>query len=115
MAVVTRYYGGIKLGVRGLINAYRDSTLAAIGSVNIIVAEPMSTVKFSCSYELYNFFLSRLQKNSIDCSKMRADFTDIISGEIQIPKSALPLLTEDLDSISHSGEVFTYTVSGNEG
>ena len=36
LVVVVRYFGGIKLGVPGLINAYRESTAAVLGCADII-------------------------------------------------------------------------------
>jgi putative IMPACT (imprinted ancient) family translation regulator len=110
MAVVTRYYGGVKLGVKGLIAAYGEVTLHAIENANIIQTEPFSRIIFTCSYELYNLFLSRLSKNSIAASDISAQFTDIISGEIIVPNSKFKLISSELDSLSLSEDSFSYTI-----
>lgn len=51
LVVVTRYFGGKKLGVRGLIDAYRTATeqvLSFSGSVPLI---PAIKLKISCGYD----------------------------------------------------------------
>jgi len=109
MAVVTRYYGGVKLGVKGLIAAYGNVTLLAIESANIIETEPSSRIFFSCSYELYNLLLSRLTKNSISASDIDAQFSHLISGEINVLNSKLKAISAELDSLSPSGDSFSYS------
>ena len=49
VAVVTRYYGGIKLGVRGLIEAYSESAEQGIKSGEIIPLIEISTL-IICQY-----------------------------------------------------------------
>jgi len=48
LAVVARYYGGVKLGVTGLINAYREATLDAIN--NAIIEEMYWSSEFKISF-----------------------------------------------------------------
>ena len=47
--VVVRYYGGVKLGVSGLINAYRSAAADAIG--NAVIIEKTEDVKISVSFK----------------------------------------------------------------
>ena len=50
IVIVTRYYGGVKLGVRGLIDAYGDTAMKALelcGSVERVIT---STVKIVMGY-----------------------------------------------------------------
>lgn len=113
MAIVTRYYGGVKLGVRGLFVAYRDTTLLAIGNGLIVVEEPASLLTFTCSYELYNILLAKFERSSIDSSALRTNFTDQISGEVVVPNSKLPFLTEQLDTLCTGHANFMYEVRPN--
>jgi uncharacterized YigZ family protein len=110
MAVVTRYYGGVKLGIRGLITAYTNSTIAAIERSTIIVTEPQSQIYFKCSYEHYNTLLAYIERLSIKTSAIRAEFTDEISGEIIVPNSSLKSLSDAFDSIAPGRGSFSYSV-----
>jgi len=48
LVVVVRYFGGIQLGVSGLINAYRSAAAAALAQAQIVekVAKEILTLKF---------------------------------------------------------------------
>lgn len=50
LAVVVRYFGGTKLGVPGLINAYRKATLDAIQNANIIEKTVDHTITLQFDY-----------------------------------------------------------------
>jgi len=54
IAVVVRYYGGVKLGVGGLIRAYGGSVTLAIESSVILVPQWMHTVQLIFPYEYIN-------------------------------------------------------------
>jgi len=51
LIVVVRYFGGIKLGVGGLITAYRESAADALRQAVVIEEEVMVAVTFSYSYD----------------------------------------------------------------
>ena len=105
MAVVTRYYGGIKLGVKGLIYAYGEATLEAIESTNIIIDEPQVKFIFEAPYDLYNIILAKLERLDVPQSKMQVDFKEVISGEITVPNStALSIESELIDLLGTRAE-----------
>lgn len=54
IAVVVRYFGGIKLGVGGLIRAYGSSVTQAIESAVILVPKEVHTMVISFPYEHIN-------------------------------------------------------------
>jgi len=56
-AVVTRYFGGIKLGAGGLIRAYSTAVTSALDVTEIMVYEPVATAIVEITYnELNGFF-----------------------------------------------------------
>lgn len=63
-AVVTRYFGGIKLGTGGLIRAYNGTTANAIKQIGIVNHVVMNQVSFNLSYadfEKAKYFLEQHQ------------------------------------------------------
>jgi len=57
--IVTRYFGGIKLGIRGLIDAYGDTALAVIEQAQPIPLIIYSQYQFSMPYEFYETWKHR--------------------------------------------------------
>jgi len=55
--VVTRYFGGIKLGAGGLVRAYSGAVSACLNEAKIVSNELSSELKIEVSYELYPIFL----------------------------------------------------------
>lgn len=75
---VVRYFGGTKLGVGGLIQAYRGSAKVAIENNEIIIIEPKSSFSIVTSYELLGETLSIIDKNNLDIQqKHKNEFVEI--------------------------------------
>jgi len=52
LVAVVRYYGGIKLGVPGLINAYKTAADEALMQAGVIEKEPVFTLQIRFGFEL---------------------------------------------------------------
>lgn len=65
MAIVVRYFGGTKLGVPGLIEAYRSATEDAVAKAQIITRTICLQVRLTMSYEIISSFKNVLAKNEI--------------------------------------------------
>lgn len=53
LAVVTRYYGGIKLGVKGLIDAYGQTVEQCISKAELVIARQLTRYTITCDYPTY--------------------------------------------------------------
>jgi uncharacterized YigZ family protein len=62
LAGVVRYYGGTKLGVGGLINAYRTATKEAIEATTIIELEVFQHLHLSFDYADMNGVMNTLKR-----------------------------------------------------
>lgn len=84
MAVV-RYYGGTKLGVGGLINAYRTAAKEAIENATIIEDEDRNLIEVIFTYEAMPFVMNEV-KNS-DCKIIEQDFHTSPRLKLSVPVS----------------------------
>ena len=89
LAVVTRYFGGIKLGAGGLVRAYSSSTSEAVKIAKISVIEKCINILFTTSYSNYNI-VTKVFENYEPIDK---SFTEDVNILYQIPEKDLePLL-----------------------
>jgi uncharacterized YigZ family protein len=51
LAVVVRYFGGVKLGIGGLVRAYSDATAAALAQARIIERSVETTLRIAFPHE----------------------------------------------------------------
>ena len=85
LIVVVRYYGGKKLGVSGLITAYKKSAQDAINNAEIIEREVTKVHTIITQYSKVNDLQHFLNQNKIVIKKQ--DFTESCYFEILIPDS----------------------------
>ncbi len=85
LIIVVRYFGGTKLGVPGLINAYRTAALDAINNNKIITqtVEELITIKFE--YSKMNDIMRIIKKEKLNILKSHFDNSCVI--ELKIPKN----------------------------
>src|SRR5690625_167654 len=62
--VVTRYFGGIKLGAGGLIRAYSSTTSETIKKIGIVKGELMQGISLTVKYPLLGKVENKLQQSS---------------------------------------------------
>ena len=65
VAVVTRYFGGIKLGAGGLIRAYSGSVANALKEIGIVEVKEQEGLKITLTYPQYQVFANFLQAENL--------------------------------------------------
>lgn len=67
-AVVTRYFGGIKLGAGGLIRAYSNATSNAIEKVGVVRKVVQTELSLKVSYSAWGKLQNYLENNQVNVS-----------------------------------------------
>lgn len=95
--VVVRYFGGTKLGIPGLIEAYKTSTANAILAGHIVERNVIAKVRITLSYDAFPHFLNYCKQNNIHVfEEVFAENAQLIVG---FRKSSAPKLL--LDALHH--------------
>lgn len=84
IAVVTRYFGGIKLGAGGLVRAYSGAVSSAIGLAGKVNFYPSDVYGISFNYDAYSHFLKFTQNNPI--TVLSTDFRQNVQVKIAVKK-----------------------------
>ena len=89
--VVTRYFGGIKLGAGGLIRAYSHSVAKAVQEGPKLLIAPRQIVSLTIDYSYFGSVERQLQTSGLP---YQPSFTDTISLEIYVE----PNFVSDLET-----------------
>ena len=82
--VVTRYFGGIKLGAGGLIRAYAGSVALAVKEIGIIEIKEQAGIAIQMSYAQYQEYGNFLKEHHL--MELETNFTDQIDTIIYVDK-----------------------------
>ena len=82
--VVTRYFGGIKLGAGGLIRAYAGSVALAVKEISIIEIKEQAGIAIQMSYAQYQEYSNFLKEHNL--MELETTFTDQIDTIIYVDK-----------------------------
>jgi len=101
LCVVTRYYGGTKLGTGGLIRAYSDAANNALSQLPLKTLVRTRQLELGFSYDFEN--LIRKLLSDFRGSIQQSDYSDKIKMIVAIPASKtnsfVDLLTEKTNSV----------------
>jgi len=94
LVVVTRIYGGTKLGTGGLIRAYGQSAREVLDNCNIIEVEIFSLLSFFYEYDFTNLVMNLV--NKFDSSIVSENYGDFAEMEIKINSAFKECFIQDI-------------------
>ncbi|PLW94988.1 MAG: YigZ family protein [Marinilabiliales bacterium] len=95
LAVVVRYFGGTKLGVPGLINAYKTATKMAIDEAGIKKEFIAAKVKLTFPYENINTAMQATSKDFVRILKQEFEMT--CEMEVHVKVAELSVWMKNLE------------------
>lgn len=110
--IVTRYYGGIKLGTGGLVRAYTSSAKLALEEAGICGVAEMAILYADISYSDHSKITTVLQE--WDAEIISESFTDKVRLEVKTDINNLETLKTRLINFTSNDIVFLDYVIRNE-
>ncbi|MGM0640486.1 MAG: IMPACT family protein [Thermotogota bacterium] len=95
--VITRFFGGIKLGVRGLIEAYSQTAAETLKNSNIVQYRDTHIFKAQTDYSNYSE-IERFLKREIGWKIEKINYTDKVDFEISIDEKKLENLKKIIEN-----------------
>lgn len=95
LVVVVRYFGGTKLGVSGLINAYKTATTEALDAAKLVKRIVYSTVKVEFDYQYINELMVAIKDLKVKFVEQNID--NRCDYVLKIRESELPQFIDMLD------------------
>jgi uncharacterized YigZ family protein len=86
LVVVVRYFGGVKLGVPGLINAFRTATSDALDNANVVTGFEKNRIWIHFLYPLMNTVMGILKEEGIEIKEQKFDEQCEITVDIRTSK-----------------------------
>ncbi|MDY0125517.1 MAG: YigZ family protein [Anaerolineaceae bacterium] len=110
VVVVTRYFGGSKLGTGGLVKAYGDAVREVLKDVKVAALLPTTTLMFVTPYRLYDQVVRLIEAHHGQV--LDTEFLEEISVEVRFKDEELESFTNQLSNLS-AGQVETIVVEHN--
>ena len=92
--VVTRYFGGIKLGAGGLIRAYAGSVALAVKEIGLVEIKEQVGLRLQLSYSQYQEYANFLKSENL--MEFDTEFTDSVATTIFVNKEDQNRIEEGL-------------------
>lgn len=90
VVVVTRYFGGIKLGTGGLTRAYGGAVSACLDSAKILSMQSADFFEVVTDYDGYVKIFSK--KNNVDFAMVNVDFSDVVKITFAVKNENLTVI-----------------------
>lgn len=96
--VITRYFGGTKLGTGGLVRAYSDSMRAVLEKTPFAVKVPTHTVAFAVPYNLYERLELLIEEHHGQIQDKQ--FAGDVTFSVQFPQARVPTFDHALQELT---------------
>jgi len=97
LIVVVRYFGGTKLGVGGLINAYRAGAKLALEEAEIVIKTIKEQLHLSFDYPKMNVVMRLIKEEQLEIVAQKMELK--CHYTLAIPKSKIETLKQRFESI----------------
>ena len=101
IVIVTRYYGGVKLGVRGLIDAYGNTAMNALELCGNVERVAMSAIRVAMSYNSVGN-VTRLLESS-GAVNLQWNYAENVNVICDVPENECERLSAMLDELKARG------------
>jgi len=101
VVVITRYFGGAKLGTGGLVRAYSDSVRAVLAVLPRAIRIPTHTVRVTLPYSFYESSLLLIRKNKGE--RLNEDFGEDVTFILRFPVEDFETFQEALRELTRGG------------
>ncbi len=108
MIVVTRYFGGTKLGVGGLITAYRAAAKEALENADIITRTVDNFYQLEFGYEIMSSVMNFIKKNNLEVVSQVLEESGTI--QFRIRQSESENIVDQLNGIEGLKTIYLKTV-----
>lgn len=96
--VVTRYFGGIKLGAGGLIRAYSHAAALGINAATKIAMTPFTPLKVTINYDLLANIEHYIRTNEIKTNA--ADYGEKVTLNLLLTEDKISPVIEDITNLT---------------
>ena len=83
VVVVTRYFGGTKLGVGGLVRAYGEAAAKALTAAEIATITPKRSLGFAYAYDDTTMVEGALR--TLEVEPVSTEYTDRVTSVLEVP------------------------------
>jgi len=108
LLVVTRYFGGVKLGVRGLIDAYGEAAQLAATACEPREMEFCQPLLVGCGYDYSKTLFSSLDKLGFTDDRRKTFFGETVKITLEAPLGRTDEVKQTLDEMSARGFLTHY-------
>lgn len=98
--VITRYFGGIKLGTGGLVRAYSQSAKSALEAAKVIEMQPYHLLHVSMNYTLHGKFQNHLMQHP-EYFIEDTVYTDDVMTSVYIHENDLDAFKKEVINMTH--------------